>query len=56
MNINILIFVEGLLIGLIIGLFLWLKSLSDSITEFDLEIAKIKSALDVLKEVNNERH
>ena len=56
MIINIFIFVGGVLIGLITGLLLWLKSMSDSITAFDIEIAKIQSALDSLKEITDERH
>ena len=44
------IFVIGVAIGLIIGLILWLKQLSDDMRKFNIEIAKIQGELDALKE------
>ena len=44
------IFIIGVAIGLIIGLILWLKDISDNISKFDIEIAKLQGKLDVLKE------
>ena len=49
----ILTLVSGVVIGLIIGLVLVLKQNSDDITKFDIELAKIQSELDVLKELDN---
>ena len=43
------IFIIGVAIGLIIGLILWLKDISDNISKFDIEIANIQAELDVLK-------
>lgn len=40
----------GVCIGLIFGLFLWLKQTSDDITKFDIEIARLQSELDALEE------
>lgn len=44
------IFIIGVAIGLIIGLILWLKQLSDDMTKFNIEIAKLQGKLDALKE------
>jgi uncharacterized membrane-anchored protein YhcB (DUF1043 family) len=44
----------GVAIGLIIGLLLWQKQISDSITKFDIEIAKLQTELEVYKDKENE--
>ena len=51
--IYIIIFIIGIAIGLIIGLILWLKDISDNITKFDIEIAKLQGELEALKEQEN---
>lgn len=46
----IIIFTIGVATGLIISLILWLKMISDSITKFDIEIAKLQTELEAYKE------
>lgn len=48
--IYIIIFLIGVAIGLIIGLILWQKLIYDSMTKFDIEIAKLQGELEALKE------
>ena len=48
--IYIIIFIIGVAMGLSIGLTLWLRQIADSITKFEIEKAKLKAELEVLKE------
>lgn len=50
---DIIVFTIGVAIGLIIGLILWLKMISDSITKFDIEIAKLQAELEVYMDKEN---
>lgn len=40
----------GVCIGLIFGLSLWLKQISEDITKIDIEIARLQSEIDALEE------
>lgn len=46
-------FVIGVCIGLIIGLILWIKQVSDDITQIKIELARIQSELDTLEDQGN---
>lgn len=50
----IIIFTIGVTTGLMISLILWLKMVSDSITKFDIEIAKLQTELEAYKDKGNE--
>ena len=48
--IYIIIFVIGSTLGLMFGLIIWLKQLSEDMTKYDIEIAKLQGQLEALKE------
>jgi uncharacterized membrane-anchored protein YhcB (DUF1043 family) len=52
--IYIIIFTIGVAIGLIIDLIIWQKLISDNITKFDIEIAKLQAELEVYKDKESE--
>lgn len=52
--IYIIIFTIGVTMGLTISLILWQKMISDSITKFDIEIARLQAELEAYKDKESE--
>lgn len=50
----IIIFTIGVTTGLTISLILWQKMISDSMTKFDIEIAKLQADLETYKDKESE--
>ena len=50
----IIIFTSGVTMGLMISLILWQKMISDSMTKFDIEIAKLQADLETYKDNESE--
>lgn len=48
--IYIIIFLIGSTMGVMFGLIIWLKQLSDDTTKYDIEIARLQGELEALKE------